>query len=165
MHENRETSKASASLADRSAKAQSHNADMHAMEESDCRVVPVKQPNKEGKPSAEVVEGRRQPEENDAQSSIQPTQRGERVSQGLSGVRRVARERKQEQFTALLHHVTVRLLRESFDALKKNAAPGVDGVTWRDYETGLEDRLNDLHSRVHRGTYRAQPSRRVVCFR
>jgi hypothetical protein len=131
------------------------------MEESDCRVVPVKQPNKEGKPSAEAVEERRQPEENDAQSSTQPTQRGERVSQGLSGVRRVARERKQEQFTALLHHVTVRLLRESFDALKKNAAPGVDGVTWRDYETGLEDRLNDLHSRVHRGTYRAQPSRRV----
>jgi hypothetical protein len=161
MHENRETSKASASLADRSAKAQSHNADMHAMEESDCRVVPVKQPNKEGKPSAEAVEGRRQPEENDAQSSIQPTQRGERMSQGLSGVRRVARERKQEQFTALLHHVTVSLLRESFEALKKNAAPGVDGVTWRDYETGLEDRLIDLHSRVHRGTYRAQPSRRV----
>jgi RNA-directed DNA polymerase len=123
------------------------------MEESDCRVVPVKQPNKEGKPSAEAVEGRRQPEENDAQSSTQPTQRGERVSQGLSGVRRVARERKQEQFTALLHHVTVRLLRESFDALKKNAAPGVDGVTWRDYEMGLEDR--------HRGTYRAQPSKRV----
>ncbi len=76
-------------------------------------------------------------------------------------MRRVARERKQEQFTALLHHVTVSLLRESFDALKKNAAPGVDGVTWRDYETGLEDRINDPHSRVHRGTYRAQPSRRV----
>ncbi len=161
MHENREASKASAQRVDRSAKAQSHTADMHAMEESDCRVVPVKQPNKEGKPLAEVVEGRRQPKENDAQSNIQPTQRGERVSQGLSGVRRVARERKQEQFTALLHHVTVNLLRESFDALKKNAAPGVDGVTWRDYETGLEDRINDLHSRVHRGTYRAQPSRRV----
>jgi hypothetical protein len=106
----------------------------------------VKQPNKEGKPLAEAVEGRRQPEENDAQSSIQPTQRGERMSQGLSGVRRVARERKQEQFIALLHHVTVSLLRESFEALKKNAAPGVDGVTWRDYETGLEDRLIDLHS-------------------
>ncbi len=83
------------------------------------------------------------------------------MSQGLSGVRRVARARKQEQFTALLHHVTVDLLRESFDALKKNAAPGVDGVTWREYEMGLDDRLIDLHSRVHRGTYRAQPSRRV----
>ena len=161
MHENRETSKASVDQADRSAKAQSRNADMHAMEESDGCVVPVKQPNKEGKPLAEAVEGRRQPKENDAQSNIQPTQSGERVSQGLSGVRRVARERKQERFTALLHHVTVNLLRESFDALKKNAAPGVDGVTWHDYEAGLEDRLADLHNRVHRGAYRAQPSRRV----
>jgi RNA-directed DNA polymerase len=161
MHENRETSRASAENADRSAKAQSRTADVYAMEESDCCVVPVKQPNKEGKPLAEAVEGRRQPKENDAQSDIQPTQRGERVSQRLSGVRRVAREKKREQFTALLHHVTVNLLRGSFDALKKNAAPGVDGVTWRDYETGLEDRLIDLHSRVHRGPYRAQPSRRV----
>jgi RNA-directed DNA polymerase len=161
MHENRETSRASAENADRSAKAQSRTADVYAMEESDCCVVPVKQPNKEGKPLAEAVEGRRQPKENDAQSDIQPTQRGERVSQRLSGVRRVAREKKREQFTALLHHVTVNLLRGSFDALKKNAAPGVDGVTWRDYETGLEDRLIDLHSRVHRGTYRAKPSRRV----
>jgi hypothetical protein len=117
MHENRETSKASAEQADRSAKAQSHTADVYAMEESDCRVVPVKQPNKEGKPLAEAVEGRRQPKENVAQSNIQPTQSGERVYQGLSGVRRVARERKQERFTALLHHVTVSLLRESFGAL------------------------------------------------
>jgi hypothetical protein len=117
MHENREASKASVEQTDRSAKVQSRNADVYAMEESDCRVVPMKQPNKEGKLSAEAVEGRRQPKENDAQSSIQPTQSGERVSQGLSGVRRVARERKQERFTALLHHVTVNLLRESFDAL------------------------------------------------
>ena len=110
---------------------------------------------------AEAVEGRQRPKENDAQSSTSPTQSGEPVSQGLSGVRRVARARKQERFTALLHHVTVNLLRESFEALKKNAAPGVDGVTWREYETGLEDRLIDLHSHVHRGAYRAQPSRRV----
>ena len=61
----------------------------------------------------------------------------------------------------MLHHLTVDLLRESFDALKRKAAPGVDGVTWQEYETGLEDRLADLHSRVHRGAYRAQPSRRV----
>lgn len=161
MHENRETSRTSTEKVDRSVKAQSRNADAHVMEESDCCVVPVKQPNKEGKLSAEAVEGRRQPKENDAQFNTQPTQSGERVSHGLSGVRRVARERKQERFTALLHHVTVNLLRESFEALKKNAAPGVDGVTWRDYETGLEDRLTDLHSRVHRGAYRAQPSRRV----
>ena len=122
--------------ADRSGKAQSHKPDMHAREESDCGVVPVKPPNKEGKPSAEVVEGRRQTKENDAESSTSPTQSGERVSQGLGGVRRVARERKQERFTALLHHLTVDLLRESYYALKRNAAPGVDGVRWREYETG-----------------------------
>jgi RNA-directed DNA polymerase len=161
MHENRETSRPSAEKVDRSVKAQSRNADTHGGEESDCRIVPMKQPNKEGKPSAEAVEGRRQPKENVEQSSTQPTQSGERVSQGLSGVRRTARERKKERFTALLHHVTLSLLRKSFEALKKDAAPGVDGVMWREYETGLEDRLADLHSRVHRGAYRAQPSRRV----
>src|SRR5262249_42727077 len=64
-------------------------------------------------------------------------------------------------YTALLHHLTVVLLRDSFYALKRKAAPGVDGVTWQEYETGLEGRLVDLHSRVHRGAYRAQPSRRV----
>jgi group II intron reverse transcriptase/maturase len=79
----------------------------------------------------------------------------------LAGVRKVARKRKEAKFTALLHHLTVGLLRESFFALKRKAAPGVDGVTWQEYETGLEDRLIDLHSRVHRGAYRAQPSRRV----
>ena len=161
MHENLETSRASIEMVDRSAKAPSRNAGMHVMEESDCGVVPVKQPNKEGQPSAEAADGRRQPKENDAQSNTPPTQRGARVSQGLSGVRRAARERKQERFTALLHHVTLNLLRESFDALKKNAAPGVDGVTRREYEAGLEGRLADLYNRVHRGTYRAQPSRRV----
>jgi RNA-directed DNA polymerase len=161
MHENRETCGAPVNQTGRSAKAQSQTADAYALQESDRCAVPVKQPNKEGQPLAEAAEGRRRPKENDVQSSTSPTQSGERVSQGLSGVRRAARARKQEQFTALLHHVTVNLLRESFDALKKNAAPGVDGVTWREYEMGLKDRLIDLHSRVHRGTYRAQPSRRV----
>jgi RNA-directed DNA polymerase len=146
MHENRETSSVPAEKAGRSAKAQSQTADVCALEESDRRVIPMKQPNKEGQPSAEAVEGRWRPKENDVQPNTQPTQSGQRVSQGLSGVRQVARERKQERFTALLHHVTVSLLRESFQALKKNAAPGVDGVTWREYETGLEDRLIDLHS-------------------
>ena len=65
------------------------------------------------------------------------------------------------KFTALLHHLTVDLLRESFYALKRKAAAGVDGTTWQEDETGLEDRLVDLHSRVHRGAYRAKPSRRV----
>jgi RNA-directed DNA polymerase len=163
MHENRETSGVSRSNRDRdrSAKAQSHNADAHALEGSDRAVVPMNQPNKEEQSSAEVGEGRARTKENIAQSSTSPTQSGERVSQGLHGVRQVAEERKQERFTALLHHLSVNLLRDSFYALKRQAAPGVDGVTWQEYETGLEDRLADLHGRVHRGAYRAQPSRRV----
>jgi len=79
----------------------------------------------------------------------------------LAGVRQAAKERKQEKFTALLHHLTIDLLRDSYCALKRQAAPGVDGVTWKEYETGLTGRLTDLHSRVHRGRYQAQPSRRV----
>ena len=71
-----------------------------------------------------------------------------------------ARKNKQERFTALLQHVTPDLLRQSFYALKRKAAPGADGVNWNEYATGLEDRLNDLHSRVHRGAYRARPSQR-----
>jgi RNA-directed DNA polymerase len=64
------------------------------------------------------------------------------VSQGLCGVRKVARERRQERFTCLLHHVSVDLLRDRFYALKRRAAPGVDGVIWHEYEIGLEDRLS-----------------------
>jgi RNA-directed DNA polymerase len=97
--------------------------------------------------------------------NTQPTQSGERVSQGLHGVRQKARENKQERFTALLHHVTPQLLQESFYALKRKAAPGVDGVTWQEYETGLAERLTDLHGRVHRGAYRAQPSRRIYILK
>jgi group II intron reverse transcriptase/maturase len=160
MHENRETSMVSAQ-ADRSGKANNHKPDMNAREESDCAVVLVKRPNKEAIVSAEVVEGRAQTKENDAEPGTSPTRSGERVSQGLGGVRQAARERKQERFTALLHHLTVELLRQSYYALKRNAAPGVDGMKWGEYEDGLEDRLTDLHGRVHRGAYRAQPSRRV----
>jgi RNA-directed DNA polymerase len=112
--------------------------------------------------NAEVGEGRAQTKENIGQNHTHPTQGGAKgVSQGLAGVRQAARERKGERFTALLHHLTPELLRSSFYALKREAAAGVDGVRWKEYETGLEDRLADLHSRVHRGAYRAQPSRRV----
>src|SRR6202034_3615015 len=117
--------------------------------------------NKDGKPLAESEEGRPLIKENTHQSSTHSTQSEARVSQGLAGVRKAAKERKGMQFTALLHHVTVALLREGFYALKRKAAPGVDGVTWEEYESGLEGRLVDLHRRVHRGAYRAQPSRRV----
>ena len=102
-----------------------------------------------------------QTKENTGQPRTSPTQSGKRVSQGLRGVRQAAQDRKQERFTALLHHLTVDLLRSSFFALQRKAAPGVDGVTWQEYATGLDDRLTDLHGRVQRGAYRAQPSRRV----
>ena len=162
MHENREISCTSWSTErDRSAKAINRTADMNVQEKSDCAVVPVNQPNNEGQPSAEVGEGRAQTPENIGQSRMRPTQSGRRMSQGLPGVRKAARERKQERFTALLHHLNVRLLRDSFYALKRQASPGIDGVTWQEYETGLEDRLVDLHRRVHRGGYQARPSRRV----
>jgi group II intron reverse transcriptase/maturase len=117
--------------------------------------------NKEEHSSAEAGEERARTKENVAQSNIHPTQSGERVSHGLRGVRQVAKERRQERFTALLHHLSVDLLRDSFYALKRQAAPGIDGVTWKEYEIGLEDRLADLHGRIHRGAYRAQASRRV----
>jgi RNA-directed DNA polymerase len=124
-------------------------------------MVPMNRPNKDGKPSAEGEEGRSMIKENASQSRTSSTQSETSVSKGLEGVRRAAKENKERRFTALLHHMTVNLLRDSFYALKRRAAPGVDGVTWQDYEAGLEDRLADLHGRVHRGAYRAQPSRRV----
>jgi group II intron reverse transcriptase/maturase len=117
--------------------------------------------NKDGKLSAESGEGRPLIKENACQPNTYPTQSGKGVSQGLASVRKAARENKEMKFTALLHHLTVDLLRESFYSLKRKAAPGVDGVTWQEYELGLEDRLMDLHDRVHRGAYRATPSRRV----
>ena len=128
-------------------------------------IVPMKQPNNTERSEAEAAEGRVRTEKNDAEPDTSPTQSGERVSQGLGGVRQAARERKQEQFTALLHHLTVDLLRESYYALKRTAAPGVDGMTWPEYEEGLEDRIVDLHGRVHRGAYRAQPSLRAYILK
>src|ERR1700747_1878910 len=163
MHENRETSRTPRPERERgrSAKVQSHKADAHALEESDRAILSMNQTNKEERSSAEPGEKRARAKENIVPSNTNPTQSGEQVSQGLSGVREAAKKRRQERFTALLHHVHVDLLRNSYYALKRKAAPGVDGVTWQEYETGLEGRLTDLHSRVHRGAYRAQPSRRV----
>lgn len=83
------------------------------------------------------------------------------MSQGLERVRKASRERKEERFTTLLHHVSEAALKEAYYALKRDASAGVDGVTWRDYEGGLADNLRGLHDRVHSGAYRAQPSRRV----
>ena len=126
----------------------------------------MKQPNNEGRPQrgqpeAEAVEGSPLAKENAAQPNAGRTQSRETVSSRLSRVRQAARAGKHKQFTTLLHHLTVDLLRESYYALQRTAAPGVDGVRWEEYEAGLEKRLEELHSRVHRGAYRAQPSRRV----
>ena len=137
MHENREISCTSwSSDQDRSAKAINRTAGANVQEKSDCAVVPMNRPNKEGQPSAEVGEGRAQTEENIVQSHMPPTQSGKGMSQGLSGVRQAATERKQERFTALLHHLSVTLLRDSFYALKRQASPGVDGVHGRSMKPG-----------------------------
>ena len=134
---------------------------MNVSEGSHSGVVLMNHSNKDTKPSAESGEGRPLIKENAGPPNTDPTQSGKHVSQGLAGVRKAAQEHKEMKFTALLHHLTVDLLRESFYSVKRKAAPGVDGVTWQEYETGLENRLVDLHGRVHRGTYRAWPSRRV----
>jgi RNA-directed DNA polymerase len=134
---------------------------MHDREKSDSGIVAMKPTNKTGRPAAEPVERRPGTEENAEQQSTLRTQGRERVTQALNRVRQAARQRKKEKFTALLHHVTVDALRVAFHALKRKAAPGVDGVTWEDYEVDLEPRLVDLHRRVQRGAYRPQPSRRT----
>ena len=139
----------------------SQKSSMHVGRESDDRVVPTKCPNKDGKPSAEGAEGRRSVKENSEQTTASQTQSWGNALSGLHRVREAAKKDKRLQFTTLLHHVSVLLLQDSFYALKREAAPGVDGMTWQEYETDLDKRLEDLHSRVHRGAYRAQPSKRA----
>ena len=134
---------------------------MHGHEKSDPAIVATKPANKDGQPPAELVERRAGTKGNADQRNTHRAQNRERVTQALDRVRNAARQRKKERFTALLHHVNVDTLREAFYALKRDAAPGVDGLTWMDYEADLEPRLEDLHGRVHRGAYRPQPSRRT----
>lgn len=134
---------------------------MHDPEKSDSGIVAVKPANKGGPPPAERVEPRLGTKGNVGQQSTHRTQSRVRVTQALDRVRTAARHRKKEQFTTLLHHISTDTLRTAFYALKRRAAPGVDGVTWRDYEADLERKLADLHGRVHRGAYRPHPSRRV----
>lgn len=151
----------------RSAKAMRRNVDMHSHGESDGCVVPTNDPNNGGTAApAEDREGRQPTKENADQSPSLRTQRRDgRESRGLLGVREVAQQDKRVRFTALLHHVTVERLRASFFALKRDAAPGVDDVTWQEYETDVDTRLVALHERVHRGTYRALPSKRAYILK
>jgi RNA-directed DNA polymerase len=134
---------------------------MHDRGKSDDLVVPAKLPNKPGLPGAEVVEGRGSAEGNTAGETRSGRSAGLGVSSDLARVRRVARTDKEVRFTALLHHVSIDRLRAAYWALEPKAAPGVDGVTWRDYGQDLEVNLEGLHARIHRGAYRAKPSRRV----
>jgi RNA-directed DNA polymerase len=134
---------------------------MHGDRKSDRLVVPEKLPNKAGVPAAEAVEGRGLGEGNAASTTRLGHGAGMGVPSGLDRVRRVAKQDKEVRFTALLHHVDVDRLRAAYWALEPRAAPGVDGVTWWDYGQDLEENLRDLHARVHRGAYRARPSRRV----
>ena len=127
----------------------------HEPEKSDSAVVAVKLANKTAvsKAVAEPVEPRAGTKGNTQQSHTRRTQGRDSVSQRLERVRKAARKRKKEQFTALLHHIDYELLLESFLALKRQAAAGVDQVTWEDYDAQLEDKLQDLHKRVHSGAY------------
>jgi len=116
--------------------------------------------NNVGEPAAEWVERRAGTKGNMGQSNTCRAQNRASVPHGLERVRQAAKQRKKERFTALLHHVTIDRLRESFHALKRNAAPGVDGVTWRYFEAGLEENLQRQFSQVQSGAYRALPVRR-----
>ena len=136
---------------------------MDGTRKSDGRTVPGKLPNKTGLrcPEAEAVEGRGPAEGNMVQQNVRRTQgRESGTKSALERVRGAARRDKGERFTALLHHVTVEALREAYKALKRQAAPGVDGMTWEQYGEDLDARLMDLHNRLHKGAYRAKPTRR-----
>ena len=137
---------------------------MHDREKSHSAIVAAKPTNNAPASkavAAEPVEPRAGTKRKaEGQSTLRTQGRG-RVSQALGRLRKAASQKKKEKFTALFHHLSVDLLRESFFALKRDAAPGVDGQTWTDYAEDLEPRLQDLHARVQRGAYRAQPSRRT----
>src|SRR6266446_10606029 len=141
---------------------------MHGHEKSEPAIVAKNRANAGGRPSAAGGEPRACPwlergagaKGNTRQTDTRRTRSRASVSPGLERVRRPAEQNKDERFTALLHHVDVDLLRQAYLWLKREAAPGVDGVRWAEYGQGLEEKLKALHGRVHRGSYRALPSRR-----
>src|SRR6516165_2464280 len=143
----------------------------HAREKSDCAIVADKLANKAeeptmensavGGPAAEPVEPRAQAEGNANQQSTHQAQDWRSVTQALERIRKAARERRTERFTTLFHHLSIDLLDDAFYELKENAAAGVDGLRWQEYEANIDRNLVDLHDRLHRGAYRALPSRRV----
>ena len=162
LHGNREIPMSSVvdGSMDRSGKGTPHNPDMHDAGKSDGGIVPKKLPNN-GRRPAEAMEGRPPTEGNSMQTAMSPTQSGINVSPGLQRVREIARRDKKVRFTALLHHIDVPLLIQSFYSLKSEAAPGSDGVTWQQYEADVYGRIEDLHRRIHTGSYRATPVKRA----
>jgi len=129
--------------------------------QSDSPVVPAKPANKAARAAAESVEERGLAKGNTERAARSGRRAGTRAPRALDRVRQVAERDEEARFTALLHHVDVGCLRTAYWALKRQAAPGVDGVTWEVYGRDLEANLQDLHGRLHRGAYRAKPSRRV----
>jgi RNA-directed DNA polymerase len=136
---------------------------MHERGKSDDRVVPANPPNKvtAAAGAAEAGEGRRSAKGNTASKTPPGHRAGSGASSALDRVREAARKDKGTRFTALLHHVDLARLRKAYWAIRPQAAPGVDKVTWTDYGQDLEANLRDLHARVQQGRYRARPSRRV----
>jgi RNA-directed DNA polymerase len=136
---------------------------MDADRKSDEPIVPAKAANKRGtEPRAESLEGRGSAKRSVEQDVLRRTpSRDKRGSRGLLGVREAARKDGELKFTALLHHVNEDCLLEAFYNLKKTAAVGVDAITWREYEHNVEANIADLHGRIHRGAYRAKPSKRI----
>ena len=129
---------------------------MYGQGKSDSPIVPMKSPNNAASAAAEAMEGRGGAKGNAVRGSTCQTQSWESVSPALDRIRETARRDKRVRFTALLHHVSVDLLRWSFYQLQRRAAAGIDGVTWDQYEADLEGNLADLHGRVQRGAYRAK---------
>ena len=144
---------------------------MHGHEKSDSAIVAVKPANEAEQPAAErsateptaaePVEPRAETKGNACQQTMPWAQSQISMPHALERIRKVARERKKEKFISLFHHISIDLLEDAFYELKVDAAPGVDRLTWKDYEAGLERNLEDLHNRVRSGAYRARPSRRV----
>jgi retron-type reverse transcriptase len=129
---------------------------------SDSSVVPTKSPNDANRPAEEAAEGRGLTKGNPSQQNASRTPSRTDALSALERVRQAAKRDKKMRFTALLHHVyDVARLRAAFLALKKDAAPGVDGETWRHYEQALEANLQDLSEGLKQGAYRAKPVRRV----
>ena len=135
---------------------------MYGHGQSDSPVVPAKSPNKTGRPVAEGMEGRGLAKGNSPQRHALRTQGRAGASTALERVREVAEQDKKVRFTALLHHVyNPERLKAAYFALKRDAAPGVDGETWQHYAQDLEGNLQNLSERLKRGAYRAKPVRRA----